>query len=82
METIFAAIFQQLKTDFTLPQKSNTEEAQDNTEGTQNNIEETKNLLEKLISGIFQVVFRLTGWVDASFGDIYFQERDYISLRT
>ena len=55
METVFAAIFQQLKTDFMLPQESNTaEEAQEMTE-------DTKNLLEQLISGIFQAVYVLTG---------------------
>ena len=64
METVFAAIFQQLKTDFMLPQESNTaEEAQEMTE-------DTKNLLEEFISGILKVVNRLIGWVDASFGDI------------
>ena len=55
METVFAAIFQQLKTDFMLPQESNTaEEAQEMNE-------DAKNLLEEFISGIFKVVNRLTG---------------------
>ena len=67
----FAAIFQQLKTDFALPQESNTAEAQVNTE-------ETKNLLEQLISGIFQVVYRLTGWV-ASFG-LFISRKENTSL--
>ncbi|KAM9683353.1 short palate, lung and nasal epithelium carcinoma-associated protein 2A-like [Dama dama] len=53
LDSTLETIFQQLKTDFTLPQESNTEEA--------DNTEETKNLLEQLISGIFQVVYRLTG---------------------
>ncbi|KAB0346802.1 hypothetical protein FD754_011659 [Muntiacus muntjak] len=89
LDNTLETIFQQLKTDFTLPQESNTEEAQDNPEETQDNTEETqddpeetqdnteetqddpeetqdnteetKNLLEELISGIFQVVYRLTG---------------------
>ena len=54
METFFAAISQQLKTDFTLPQESSTSE-----EG-QEKAEETENLLEQLISGIFRVMYRLT----------------------
>ncbi|XP_052507118.1 short palate, lung and nasal epithelium carcinoma-associated protein 2B-like [Budorcas taxicolor] len=54
LDSTLQTIFQQLKTVFTLPQESNTAEAQENTE-------ETKNLLEQLISGIFQVVYRLTG---------------------
>ena len=55
METAFAAIFQQLKTDFMLPPESNTaEEAQEMTE-------DTKNLLEEFISGILKVVNRLIG---------------------
>ncbi|XP_069402463.1 short palate, lung and nasal epithelium carcinoma-associated protein 2B-like [Ovis canadensis] len=54
LDSTLQTIFQQLKTDFALPQESNTAEAQENTE-------ETKNLLEQLISGIFQVVYRLTG---------------------
>ena len=55
METVFAAIFQQLKTDFTLPQESNTSEK------IHKKAEESKNLLEQLISGIFQVVYDLQG---------------------
>ena len=55
METVFAAIFQQLKTDFTLPQESNTSEK------IYEKAEESKNLLEQLISGIFQVVYDLQG---------------------
>ncbi|XP_060253003.1 short palate, lung and nasal epithelium carcinoma-associated protein 2A-like [Ovis aries] len=48
-------IFQQLKTDFMLPQESNTaEEAQEMTE-------DTKNLLEEFISGILKVANRLIG---------------------
>ena len=53
-----------------LPQESNTSE-----EG-QEKAGETKNLLEQLISGIFQVVYRLTGWVDVLFGDLCSQERE------
>ncbi|DAA23417.1 short palate, lung and nasal epithelium carcinoma-associated protein 2A-like [Bos indicus x Bos taurus] len=55
LDSTLETIFQQLKTDFMLPQESNTSE-----EG-QEKAEETKNLLEQLISGIFQVVYRLTG---------------------
>nr|XP_020758217.1 short palate, lung and nasal epithelium carcinoma-associated protein 2A-like [Odocoileus virginianus texanus] len=47
--------------DSTKETQDNTEETQENPEETQDNTEETKNLLEKLISGIFQVVYRLTG---------------------
>ncbi|XP_040103468.1 short palate, lung and nasal epithelium carcinoma-associated protein 2A-like [Oryx dammah] len=54
LDSTLQTIFQQLKTDFTLPQESNTSEDVLNTE-------ETKNLLEEFISGIFQVVYRLTG---------------------
>ena len=51
----FSAIFQQLKTDVTLPQESSTdEEAQEKTK-------ETKNFLEQLVSAIFEVVNTLTG---------------------
>ncbi|XP_069402462.1 short palate, lung and nasal epithelium carcinoma-associated protein 2A-like [Ovis canadensis] len=54
LDRTLQTIFQQLKTDFRLPQESNTSEDILNTE-------ETKNLLEEFISGIFQVVYRLTG---------------------
>ena len=76
METFFAAISQQLKTDFTLPQESNTSEK------VHEKAEESKNLLKQLISGIFQVVNRFTGWVDASFGDLCSHKREEISLET
>ena len=66
MEIVFAAILEQLKTAEEDPEKA----------------EEAKNLLEQRISEIFEVVYRLTAWVDASFGDFCSQKREYISLGT
>ena len=70
MDTAFAIILQQLKTDFMLLQESNTSEE------AQGKAEEIKNILEQLIYGIFQVAYRLMGWVDASFGDLCSQKRE------
>ena len=60
MEIVSAVIFQKLKAILKTLQEMNTSEE------FQEKIQEAKNLLEQLISGIFQVVNRLIGWVDAS----------------
>ncbi|XP_055280107.1 short palate, lung and nasal epithelium carcinoma-associated protein 2A-like [Moschus berezovskii] len=54
LDSTLETIFQQLKTDFKLPQESTTSE-------NITEFEETTNSLGQLISGIFQVVNRLTG---------------------